>query len=69
MKERTFEVRKSTRFKTRWVCLIFEPGDTERTWATGCDYGKVFPSKKKAEKFGEYALKALAKTNLFIKLN
>ena len=62
MNERTYEVRKSTRYKTRWVCLVFEPGDTERTWATGCDYDRVWSSKKKAERFGEYVLEKLANT-------
>tara|TARA_Y100000310_G_scaffold146723_1_gene146034 strand:+ start:5899 stop:6081 length:183 start_codon:yes stop_codon:yes gene_type:complete len=56
--KRTYEVRKIS--KTRWACLIFEPGDTEKSWKTGCHYGKKFSSKKKAEKFGEYALQQLS---------
>ena len=60
MNERTFEVRKLNRYKTRWACLVFEPGDTERSWQTGCDYGRKFSSKKKAEKFGEHVLQLLS---------
>ena len=60
MNERTFEVRKLNRYKTRWACLVFEPGDTERSWQTGCDYGRKFSSKKKAEKFGERVLQLLS---------
>ena len=60
MNERTFEVRKLNRYKTRWACLVFEPGDTERSWQTGCDFGRKFSSKKKAEKFGEHVLQLLS---------
>jgi|TARA_R100001530_G_scaffold89512_1_gene62339 hypothetical protein len=60
MTERTYEVRKLNNYKTRWACLVFEPGDTERSWRTGCDYGKKFSSEKKAEKFGEYVLEQLS---------
>tara|TARA_R110002020_G_scaffold255088_1_gene468853 strand:+ start:4856 stop:5038 length:183 start_codon:yes stop_codon:yes gene_type:complete len=57
--KRTYEAKKVS--KTRWACLIFEPGDTEKSWASGCDYGKKFPSKKKAEKWGEYVLQLFSK--------
>ena len=60
--ERTFEVRKSTRFKTRWVCLVFEPGDTTRNWTTGCTYDRHFKSKKHAQRFGEMVIEALGNT-------
>ena len=59
--ERTYEVRKLPRYKTRWVALIFEPGDTERSWRTGCDYGHVYPSKRKAERFAEFVIEKLGK--------
>jgi hypothetical protein len=59
MSQRTYEVRKHNHYKTRWVCLIFEPGVTERKWSTGSTFGRVFPSKVKAQKFGEMVLEML----------
>ena len=59
--ERTYEVRKHPHYKTRWVTLVFEPGDMERSWKTGQDYSIFHSSKKRAERFGEFVLEKLGK--------
>jgi hypothetical protein len=54
-----YKVRRHPNYKSRWICEIFTENlkDPNR----GCDFGRKFSSQKKAEKFGEYAVKELSK--------
>lgn len=52
-----FKVRKHSYYKTRWICEIFTGNlkDPDK----GCDFGRKFSSRKKAEAFGKYACEQL----------
>jgi len=54
-----FKVSKHPNYKTRWMCEIYmDPIDLK---IGGCDFNKRFSSKKKAESWGEWAVREISK--------
>ena len=52
-----FKVRKHPNYPSRWICEIFTANLRDPN--KGCDFGRKFSSKKKAEAFGKYACEQL----------
>ena len=57
--ENYYKVKRHPNYKSRWMCEIFTANLKDPN--KGCDFGRKFTSRKKAEAFGEYACDLLNK--------